>query len=259
MTLPNDLKQLGAESSAEGQSKATEASAASAPPAPAAGAVAASVGVDAIAASAASKPEAQDAGVMTTGDDVECTMCAKIIAKDSAVKASLRTYKCKPCNVSKVTAARCFGGHLPEEFDIMAGRPCVVCTELSKQITTSTLRSRGGSYQPLGYYEKIGYDVERIERLCKDVREHPLLGTTYKVEIDSEAQEQRQARIMTRLMSKARMGNAVARLMYTCMHGQSSCQKHGQDGCQDAGRRQGRQPWAKGCQRQDIADMHACT
>ena len=50
-----------------------------------------------------------------------------------------------------------------------------------------------GKFQPIGYYEKKGYDTDRIKRLAPSV-EHPVLGTTYRVDIAqiswSQAEEQ---------------------------------------------------------------------
>ena len=41
----------------------------------------------------------------------------------------------------------------------------------------------GGGYQPLKYYGNLGYDTESIEKNCKDVMTHPVLGKVYKVDI----------------------------------------------------------------------------
>lgn len=50
-----------------------------------------------------------------------------------------------------------------------------------------------GKFQPIDYYEKKGYDTDRIKRLAPSV-EHPVLGTTYRVDIAqiswSQAEEQ---------------------------------------------------------------------
>ena len=43
--------------------------------------------------------------------------------------------------------------------------------------------TEGGGYQPLKYYGNLGYDTESIEKNCKDVLMHPLLGKVYKVDI----------------------------------------------------------------------------
>ena len=45
------------------------------------------------------------------------------------------------------------------------------------------LTGEGGSFQPLGHYEKLGYDTQSIKDNCKDKMRHHLLGDVYKVDI----------------------------------------------------------------------------
>ena len=47
--------------------------------------------------------------------------------------------------------------------------------------------NKGGTFQPLGYYEKLGYDVNRIVELTDlcDKKMHPILGLTYRVNLHS--------------------------------------------------------------------------
>ena len=42
-----------------------------------------------------------------------------------------------------------------------------------------------GEFQPLGYYQARGYDIDAIARLTPqcDIRSHPVLGLTYRVRI----------------------------------------------------------------------------
>ena len=49
----------------------------------------------------------------------------------------------------------------------------------------------GGCYQPLGWYERQGYDIELIQEKCKDIQEHPVFGKTYRVEITGGGLETR--------------------------------------------------------------------
>ena len=44
----------------------------------------------------------------------------------------------------------------------------------------------GGTYLPLSVYGQQGFDTEAIKANYVDKREHPVLGTTYKVKLDSE-------------------------------------------------------------------------
>ena len=47
--------------------------------------------------------------------------------------------------------------------------------------------NKGGTFQPLGYYEKLGYNVNNIVELTLpcDKKVHPVLGMTYRVNLDS--------------------------------------------------------------------------
>ena len=40
-----------------------------------------------------------------------------------------------------------------------------------------------GDYKPLSWYERQGYDGQKIEERCDDTMEHRVLGTCYRVEI----------------------------------------------------------------------------
>ena len=53
--------------------------------------------------------------------------------------------------------------------------------------TTQVTESSSGSYYPLCYYEKQGYSPALLDkiRLLGKQKEHPLLGTTYQVSIDT--------------------------------------------------------------------------
>ena len=58
-----------------------------------------------------------------------------------------------------------------------------VMTQLCKVVTEFEAHSLAGSYQPLGYYQTLGYDCAKIQATCEDKKEHPNL-TVYKVLID---------------------------------------------------------------------------
>ena len=47
--------------------------------------------------------------------------------------------------------------------------------------------NKGGTFQPLGYYATLGYDVDKIVELTQqcDKKVHPILGMTYRVNLDS--------------------------------------------------------------------------
>jgi len=47
--------------------------------------------------------------------------------------------------------------------------------------------NKSGTFQPLGYYEKLGYDINKILELTQpdDKKVHQVLGMTYRVNLDS--------------------------------------------------------------------------
>lgn len=47
--------------------------------------------------------------------------------------------------------------------------------------------NKSGTFQPLGYYEKLGYDIKNIVELTQqcDKKVHQVLGMTYRVNLDS--------------------------------------------------------------------------
>ena len=49
--------------------------------------------------------------------------------------------------------------------------------------------SRGGTYLPLSVLQSQGFDVQTIQRECLDVKDHPLLGKTYNVNLLTTSHE----------------------------------------------------------------------
>ena len=60
---------------------------------------------------------------------------------------------------------------------------------MTKQRSEYSKREYAGSFQPLGYYERLGYDIKKIEQdtPTRDTETHPILGITYKVAIRHES------------------------------------------------------------------------
>ena len=62
----------------------------------------------------------------------------------------------------------------------------LVAKEFLTRVTeTGEAWNEGGTFQPLGYYATLGYDIEKIKKLTdpKDQRPHPVLGMTYRVRL----------------------------------------------------------------------------
>ena len=63
-----------------------------------------------------------------------------------------------------------------------------VADTISKKSEESETIGKHGQFQPLGYWEKKGYDIESIKKntLPKNIREHPVLGPTYRIVIEKD-------------------------------------------------------------------------
>ena len=54
---------------------------------------------------------------------------------------------------------------------------------VTKQRVKEEIKQCKGEYLPLSVYVQRGFDGQRIQETCTDIQEHPILGTTYKVNI----------------------------------------------------------------------------
>ena len=70
-------------------------------------------------------------------------------------------------------------------------------TKALKMFTTNFLNTRkvdtlssgsNGKYLPLSVYQHMGYDIVAIAAKCTDVKQHPILGPTYRVDIDERSE-----------------------------------------------------------------------
>ena len=57
-----------------------------------------------------------------------------------------------------------------------------------------------GAFQPLSHWMLQGYDCDRIEQLAER-REHPILGPTFRVDIDKMSKEQIRTIVEERLLN----------------------------------------------------------
>ena len=112
---------------------------------------------------------------------------------------------CPSCNSKGVALSRAFGKWPPRSFanlssdwqtkfwkDVAGVKGSEALKELVVQsITTKRVEEEsckfGGSFLPLSVYAQQGYDTAMIKKHCspRDIEEHPVLGTTYKVAIRS--------------------------------------------------------------------------
>ena len=114
------------------------------------------------------------------------------------------SWRCNVCNTRIVQLNRAFGEWPPAEFHLLSDteqsdfykkvKACINSKKLIEETEICLERvyiekhSLGcvGKYLPLSVYEKKGYDIDDIQRNCKDIKEHPVLGQTYRVGVISQ-------------------------------------------------------------------------
>ena len=148
-------------------------------------------------------------------DMVKCRRCCQEVGITDAIctpkfRPELR-YTCRPCHavcsqlqrrgvdikevLSESAAVTFFVDAKNERANGMEGRLCYGQARallLQKMIeSTSHVEKDGsdGAFQPLSHWMLQGYDCDRIQALA-ETREHPILGTTYRVDIDKMSKEQ---------------------------------------------------------------------
>jgi hypothetical protein len=128
-----------------------------------------------------------------------CTKCK--LEKEIGNAVSCPSFICKQCNTKRSTLSQMFG-HWP--VDLFAALPTeqqiefwrseckgkvqvqnALVKEVTDQRVEETKKSTSGQFLPLSVYATMGYDIEKIKENCKDVEEHAVLGTTYKVDVKS--------------------------------------------------------------------------
>ena len=124
-----------------------------------------------------------------------CNKCERPGSRDSSERRAC----CNKCTSKRVLCNKLFGKwpiagfaqlspELQTDFWKAEGLgQDGIFVDLSKTITTHRVKTSSdlhqGKYLPLSVYERQGYDVKRILAECTDTEEHPLLGTTYRVDI----------------------------------------------------------------------------
>jgi hypothetical protein len=145
-----------------------------------------------------------------TVDDfaVRCMRCDKVCdpfkSRLIAKKAEEPKYQCPVCNSRFVTLNRMFGRWPLDDFRKLSREEqttfyASIADKESNEIKelvvdTFTRRSmeemvkrQKGSYMPLSWYKKQGFDIDAIVASCSDKKQHPVMGLTYCVEMESKS------------------------------------------------------------------------
>ncbi len=145
-------------------------------------------------------PAAQPNPVETEVEEVCCAKCRlPVHDADVLAKAKGNNVTCKACNCKRSTLSQLFGHWPIELFKELPPQQQLSFWQsgakgkdglellLKSVITTARMERTNnfveGKYLPLSVYRAKGFSTEEIESKCTDKQEHPLLGTTYKVDI----------------------------------------------------------------------------
>lgn len=137
---------------------------------------------------------------------LRCSRCKQHVDQSRAqfVGKSYAVVRCNICNTRAAQLARCPGWKnfqlrlrlMPEEERTLFWQKCGNKTSresLAEYIDEHTdfvnkhsevaSSFSSGEYLPLGVYAVRGFDAERIQALCTDTRDDPILGRLYRVAI----------------------------------------------------------------------------
>ncbi len=127
---------------------------------------------------------------------------------------------CTTCVYRETGLRRILGSWPIQEFDDLTEEEKLdfyqkcgsSAADVRKHISETLLRvrllrkekSRGGQFLPLEVYEKMGYNIEDIQMKSnpEDIEHHPVLGTTYRVEIHTTSQALVEEELRRQVFSK---------------------------------------------------------
>ena len=139
---------------------------------------------------------------------VETCICTKCKLEKQVEGAAFAGpwFVCKRCNCKRSTLSQLFGywpvdlfTALPEQQQVAFWRAetrnrleiqNALVKEVVDQREEEERTSIGGKYLPLDVWERKGFDVAKIKAQCKDTEEHPILGTTYNVNLKTVTRDE---------------------------------------------------------------------
>ena len=139
---------------------------------------------------------------------VETRICTKCKLEKQVEGAAFAGpwFVCKRCNCKRSTLSQLFGywpvdlfTALPEQQQIAFWRAetknrfeiqHALVKEVVDHREAEQRTSVGGTYLPLDVWEQRGFDVAKIKAQCKDTEEHPILGTTYNVNLKTVTRDE---------------------------------------------------------------------
>ena len=164
-----------------------------------------SVGEAPLAALLAEAPTDEAVAAPATVEKFICTKC-KLERQVEGSASAGPWFVCKRCNCKRSTLSQLFGywpvdlfTALPEQQQIAFWRAetknrfdiqNALVKEAVDHREEEQRNSVGGTYLPLEVWEQRGFDVAKIKAQCKDTEEHPILGTTYNVNLKTVTKDE---------------------------------------------------------------------
>ncbi|CAK0841300.1 unnamed protein product, partial [Prorocentrum cordatum] len=152
------------------------------------------------------RAEGEIAELLASQEQPTCILRKEIydpLAKGVRITHNGTMITCANCRVRDQTLRRIFGGWPIAEFDELSnggqddfykecGCTAAACRDAMKHMLMQVrmkriTETRSGQYLPLSVHEKLGYNTDDIEQktAAADIEDHPVLGKTYRVAINS--------------------------------------------------------------------------
>lgn len=160
-----------------------------------------------------------------------CSRCKQPVdkARSQLVGKSYAVVRCNTCNTRATQLSRCPGWksfqlrlrNMPGEERALFWQGCAAYTskecladyidqhtELVNKHSERADSVSSGEWLPLGVYAVRGFDTKRIEALCKDTREDPILGRLYRVAIGGMTEISSDEKIKKEVLTKGQASGA---------------------------------------------------
>lgn len=125
----------------------------------------------------------------------QCSKCKVSYEKRPDAKENI----CTKCRNKRTQCSKIFGQWPPQPFKALPAEAQAefwladsstgdeIMSDVVKHVTHHRVKTKAdmfeGKFLPLTAYAKLGFNTADIKAKCTEVEEHPVLGTTYKVDV----------------------------------------------------------------------------
>ena len=168
-------------------------------------------------------PAASSSSTFSTAASIAptCVTCKQVVDPMVDIASSRHTWRCQKCNSRRVSLTRIFGSWPTAEFKSLseseqtlwytklAARPAKSGTlkdwaidSLTTILAEKTTHTKGGSWQPLSYYQQLGYDIAAIEQHAPR-KQHAIFGDVFLIEVESVSLSKSTEQIRQQLVQRS--------------------------------------------------------